>query len=66
MNIVMLSRKEIRQVEAQIECISGLVGDISEAHIDGDYVGVAHEVLEMIINECRRQQMELEGAEEAR
>lgn len=61
MNILnSLKRKEIRLIEAELERIDHLVADISEAHLDGDYMGAAHDTLELIINECRRRQLEME------
>lgn len=61
MNIVtLLSRKEIRQVEAELKNIDALVADVGEARMDGDYMGAAHDVLELIINHCRQRQLEME------
>ena len=62
--MTILKRSDIRIIDVALESIGELVASISERHIDGDYVGAAHDTLELIINECRRQQLELEGSEE--
>lgn len=56
-----LNRKDIRMIEAELERMGQLVADIGEAHQDGDYLGAAHDALELIISDCRRRQLEIES-----
>ena len=59
-----LKRREIRMIEQEIERIDHVVADIGEQHMDGDYMRAAYDSLQLIIDHCKKRQLEMEFNEE--